>query len=296
MTRTKRPRGRSGRRASHVRANLELWQRQSASYDTRCAAVLGGRKAMAWGLWRVPESDLGLLGDPKDRDILEVGCGGARWSIALADAGARPVGLDLSPAQLGHARRLVRMSGARVRLVRGNAEELPFDASTFDIVFCDWGAMTFCDPHRTVPEAARVLRLGGRLVFATSSPFRIVAQHLGRDRMVPHLLRDYFGMHRVTYREGEVNFVLPYGEWIRLFASHGFVVERLIETHPKRHAPSAYLHPSDTEWGRHWPLEAIWQVRKAEPNRASPSAGTRRPGVKSPRPGRRSRPVSRRSR
>jgi ubiquinone/menaquinone biosynthesis C-methylase UbiE len=275
------------RSASHVRANLKLWQRQSVSYDRRCAGVLGGRKAMAWGLWRVPESELRALGDPRDRDILEIGCGAARWSIALGRAGARAVGLDLSPAQLTHARRLLRPRDDRVRLVRGNAEELPFDRSSFDVVFCDWGAMTFCDPYRTVPEAARVLRFGGRLVFATSSPFRIVAEQRKSNRMLRRLLYDYFGMHRVAYRDGEVNFVLPYGEWIRLFGEHGLSVERLVETRPKTGARSAYLRPSETEWSRRWPVEAIWHVRKVDtpqvPDRRSrASARSRRRVAGSP--------------
>ncbi|MGA8303827.1 MAG: class I SAM-dependent methyltransferase [Thermoplasmata archaeon] len=219
---------------------------------------------MAWGLWRVPESKLHALGPPKGRDFLEIGCGAARWSIALARKGARAVGLDLSPAQLEHATRLLRRSGQRVYLVRGDAERLPFRTSSFDVVFCDWGAMTFCDPARTVPEAARVLRPGGRLVFATSSPIRNLAQDRRRGRISPKLRYDYFGMHRIAY-PGEVNFQLPYGDWIRLFSQHGFVVESLIETQPRPRDRSAYLGPTDSAWGRRWPLESIWQVRRVEP-------------------------------
>jgi ubiquinone/menaquinone biosynthesis C-methylase UbiE len=251
-------------RGAHVRKNLRLWEKQSASYDRRCAPVLSGPRAMAWGLWRTPESELRAIGNPKDQDTLEVGCGAARWSIALAEKGARAVGLDLSPAQLAHARRLVRTSRAHVRLVRGDAERLPFDGSTFDLVFCDWGAMTFCDPYRTVPEASRVLRLGGRLVFATSSPIRIMAQERRYDRMGRRLRYDYFGMHEVTYRGGEVNFTLPYGEWIALFSAQGLVVESLTETRPPTRTKSRYLRPHETAWARRWPLELIWQVRKSE--------------------------------
>ena len=155
---------------------------------------------MAWGFWRIPESKLRALGDPRGRDVLEIGCGAARWSIALARKGARAVGLDLSTAQLAHARRLVRESRQPVRLVRGDAERLPFHASSFNVVFCDWGAMTFCDPYRTVPQAARVLRPGGRLVFSTSSPFRILAQNRRTDRISGRLLYDYFGMHGSSTR------------------------------------------------------------------------------------------------
>ncbi len=219
---------------------------------------------MAWGFWRIPESKLRALGDPRGRDILEMGCGAARWSIALARKGARAVGLDLSTAQLTHARRLLRGSRQRVRLVRGDAERLPFRASSFDVVFCDWGAMTFCDPYRTVPQAARVLRPGGRLVFSTSSPFRNLAQNRRTDRIGGRLLYDYFGLHRVEYPE-EVNFQLPYGEWIRLFSDNGLVVESLTETRPRPDDKTPYLTTRESLWARHWPLESIWQVRKLEP-------------------------------
>lgn len=218
---------------------------------------------MSWGLWRIPESKLQLLGNPKGRDILEFGCGAARWSIALANRGARVVGIDLSSAQLAHARRLVREAGQRVRLVRGNAERLPFASDSFDIVFCDWGAMTFCDPFQTVPEAARVLRTGGRLVFANSSPFRSLAENRRGYRIGRRLLYDYFGMHRIEYKL-EVNFQLPYGEWIRLFGKNGLVVESLTELRQSSRQKSTYLTGTESEWARHWPIESIWQARKVK--------------------------------
>jgi SAM-dependent methyltransferase len=229
---------------------------------------------MAWGLWRVPESRLRALGNPRGRDTLEVGCGAARWSIALAGRGARAVGLDFSSEQLAHAAALNRRARHRVRLVRGDAERLPFGSATFDLVFCDWGALTFCDPYRTIPEASRVLRPGGRLVFATSSPFRSVSQHRRSDRMHRGLLYDYFDLHRIRY-PGEVNFQLPYGEWVRLFSENGFVVESLNETRPRPGDRSAYLNRSESAWARRWPLEAIWQVRKEGASISGPRAGSR---------------------
>ena len=42
---------------------------------------------------------------------------------------------------------------------------MPLADSSFDLVFCDHGAMSFCDPAVTLPEVARLLRPGGRFVF-----------------------------------------------------------------------------------------------------------------------------------
>jgi SAM-dependent methyltransferase len=259
----RRPGTRDG---DHIRSNLALWEAQSASYERRFERALSGPKALAWGLWRIPESELKILGKVRGLDILELGCGAARWSIALAQRGGRAVGLDLSPTHLRHAARLVHRSRRSVPLVRANAERLPFRDAAFDLVFCDWGAMTFCDPYRTVPEASRVLRDGGCLAFATSSPLRVLAQNPRTNRMGPRLLYDYFGLHRVDY-PGEVNFALTYGAWVRLFRENGFAIERLEEIRPSASARSAYLGRSESKWARHWPLESIWKVRKGS-NRA----------------------------
>jgi ubiquinone/menaquinone biosynthesis C-methylase UbiE len=259
----KRPRSRTVGSGGHVRHNRVVWDRVSKWYDRRNARVLGGPSATAWGLFRVPESQLGLLGDTRRKAILELGCGAARWSIALARGGARPTGLDLSSVQLARARELQRESKVHFPLVRASAERLPFRDAAFDLIFCDWGAMTFADPMRTVPECARVLRSGGGFVFATASPLRYVTFDLGKDRQSRRLIRPYFGSHRIDLgSDMAVEFQLPYGAWIDLFRRNGFTVERLEETRPTAGRRSKYLPRADSDWGRSWPLETIWKLRK----------------------------------
>ena len=255
------------RTSGHVRLNLALWERQSDAYDRRSARVLGGKHALAWGFWRIPEEELRLLGPVRSKDVLELGCGAARWAHALSRHGARVVGLDLSWSQLDKARRGARGPRRAASLVRADAERLPFRPATFDLVFSDWGAMTFCNPYRTVPEIARVLRPGGRLVFATSSPFRAVTQSRRSFGISPRLRFDYFDLGRIDY-PGEVNFVLGYGAWIDLFARCGLEIHRLVETDPPPRARSRYLSLREEKWGRRWPLEAIWAVRRPPAGRS----------------------------
>src|SRR6266704_3637331 len=147
--------------SEHVQKNRAMWEASSDEYEQRHEAALSGGNAMAWGLWRIPEAELHILGGVAGKDILEFVCGAARWSIALAERGARPVGLDISSRQLQHARHHMQEAGVDFPLVEASAEDVPLPDASFDIVFCDWGAMTFCDPVRTVPEAARLLRPGG---------------------------------------------------------------------------------------------------------------------------------------
>jgi ubiquinone/menaquinone biosynthesis C-methylase UbiE len=247
--------------SDHARKNRAMWEATSDAYEERHAEAIAGKNALAWGLWRIPEADLHVLGEVAGKDILEFGCGAARWSIALAGIGARPVGIDISARQLQHARRLMDEAGLDFPLIEASAEEVPLPDASFDIVFCDWGAMTFCDPRRTVPEAARLLRPGGSFAFTTATPISMLCQNIQTDQIEQRLVNDYFGMHRLEW-EDEVDFQLPYGEWIRLFRQNGFVVEDLIEVQPPAGATSTYRSNEETEWARHWPMENIWKLRK----------------------------------
>ncbi len=247
--------------SEHARKNRAMWEASSDSYEERHAASLTGQNAMAWGLWRVPEAELRILGEVAGKDMLELGCGAARWSIELARLGARPVGLDLSSRQLRHARRLMAEAGVDFPLIEASAESVPLPDASFDTVFCDWGAMTFCDPQRTIPGAARLLRPGGFFAFSTATPIQFLCQDMATDRLTDRLINDYFGMTRLEW-EDEVNFQLPYGEWIRLFRKSGFVVEDLIETQPPENASSTYRDANETAWARRWPMENIWKLRK----------------------------------
>jgi 2-polyprenyl-3-methyl-5-hydroxy-6-metoxy-1,4-benzoquinol methylase len=122
----------------HVRRNRSAWDADADAYQARNEATLVAGGGSAWGVWQIPESRLHVLGDVTGRDVLELGCGGARWSVALARTGARVVGLDLSGRQLDHARRLLQETGVRVPLVQASSEALPLADASFDVVFCDY--------------------------------------------------------------------------------------------------------------------------------------------------------------
>ena len=244
----------------HARRNREFWDRQSEEYQERNAAFI--EQGMAWGLWQIPEAELGVLGDVSGLDVLELGCGAAEWSRALLRAGARPVGLDNSAARLEYARAANEAAGVDIPLVHASAEAVPLPDGSFDIVMCDWGAMTFADPYLTVPEAARLLRPGGLLAFSGATPLSWVAWDEAADAYSERLHAPYFGLHRVETPEGSVEFNLPIGGWIRLFREHRFVIEDLLEIRPPEEAHSTYRTAEETAWARRWPMEQIWVARK----------------------------------
>lgn len=240
--------------------NRVFWNSASDAYQATHGVSLSG-KALAWGVWRIPESELGVLGQVEGRDVLELGCGAAQWTLALLQTGARAVGLDLSDQQLAHARAL-SLPVTAIPLVQGNAENLPFRNEAFDIVFCDHGATVFSAPEDTVAEASRVLRPAGLFAFCMSTPIRDVCIDATVVGVTSHLKADYFALS--TFDDGEsVEYQLPYGAWIRLFRRHAFVVDDLIELQAPEHATTTYSDFVPTAWARKWPAEHIWRLKKS---------------------------------
>jgi len=249
----------------HVQANREAWDRYSPKY------VESGRRAWAsepnWGIWGIPEADLGLLPDDlAGQDTIELGCGTAYVAAWLARRGARPVGIDNSPKQLETARVLQAEFGLEFPLHLGNAEQTPFEDASFDLAISEYGAALWADPYAWIPEAARLLRPGGRLVFYMNGLILrlCVEEDEANDPATNTLQRPLFGMHHITWPfDTSVEFALPHGEWIALLRANGFEVERLVEIQAPADAVdgSQYSFVS-ADWARKWPSEEAWVARK----------------------------------
>ena len=242
-----------------MRKNRRYWEGASEEYQRDHAEQLEQARAV-WGTWGIPESSLGALGEVAGLDVLEYGCGGGQWCRWLLAMGARPVGLDLSLNQLRHARLLMERTEGPFPVVNADAERAPFADASFDLVMCDHGAMTFADPYRTVPEVARLVRPGGRFVFNHGSPLHFICWDNETDRVGTTLSQDYFGMRK--WDEETVDFMLPYGEWIRLFRANGFEVEDLIEPRPAARASTTYPWYAPLAWARRFPVECLWKLTK----------------------------------
>ena len=244
----------------HERANRATWDGMSDWYQARHGVEISARPD-AWGAWRHPESELWALPPVADRDVLELGCGAGQWSLWLAGQGARATGLDLSERQLAHARRAAAAAGVALALVQASAEALPFADRSFDLLLSDHGALSWGDPDRTLPEAARVLRPGGWLVFCVTSPLFQVCWDDALEAPGERLRRDYFGLRALDEGGGAATFNLPYGEWVRRFRVHGLAIEALLEPRPPPGATSSFWN-GGTGWARRWPAELVWKVRR----------------------------------
>ena len=242
-----------------VRANREYWNRISAGYQREHDPQIGAAPRL-WGCFSIPDSDLGALGDVAGLRVLELGCGAGQWSRVLAGEGAEIVGFDLSDAQLRAAKTAMR--AARFPLVQGAAEWLPFASACFDLVFCDHGGLSWAPPELAVPEAARVLRPAGRLVFNGSSPWLLACYDDESDRLTPRLRHDYFGGSAVPEGDGASTYALGYGGWIRTLRAAGLVIDDLIEPRPGPGTYSSYLECEPPDWASRWPCEALWVAHK----------------------------------
>ena len=246
----------------HVLRNRAYWDTQAAEY------VDAGRRAWSaeprWGMFGIPETEARILPDVDSLDVIELGCGTAYVSAWLARRGARVVGIDNSQSQLATARALQDEHGLHFPLLFGNAEDVPYPDASFDLAISEYGAAIWCDPHLWIPEAARLLRPGGRLIFLGNGPLLVLTvPDLEADGPADTVLkRDYFGMHRFEWPDSDgVEFHLAHGDWIRLLRASGFAVENLVELRPAASATTRYDHVT-TEWARRWPAEEVWVGRR----------------------------------
>ena len=241
---------------------LDHWTKVNAEFTDADARRAWAEHEVSWGLWPTPEAELGTLGDVSGLDAVDLGCGTAYFSAWLARRGARVVGVDPNPAQLDTARRMQVEFGLEFPLIQAFAEDVPLPNASFDLAHDEFGASLFADPYKWIPEAHRLLRPGGRLVFMRPTPLLFLC---GRNEhgVTEELERPMRGMYRVEGAARLDRFMLPHSELFRLLRRTGFDVDDLIEVYaPDGAARHEYYTFTSPEWARKWPAEEIWSARK----------------------------------
>ena len=252
----------SSDRPDYVQQNVANWTRANTDYTDDSGSRAWAQEEIKWGVFETPESELNLLGNVNGLDVVELGCGTAYFSSWLARRGARVVGVDPTPAQLETARRLQGETGIEFPLIEAIGENVPLPDSSFDLVLSEYGASLWADPYRWVPEAARLLRPGGRLVFLTNSTVSVLCMTM--DGVGEQLVRPQFELGKWVWPDtNEVEFHLAHGDWIELLHENGFEIERLVElfANPESETHTYYKYVT-AEWARQWPHEEAWAARK----------------------------------
>jgi SAM-dependent methyltransferase len=236
--------------AESQRASRAWWDADADDYLAEHGGDIGDVD-FVWCPEGLREADAHLLGDVSGLRVLEVGCGSAPCARWLATQGADPVALDLSGGMLRHAASLNRATGVGVPLVQAGAERLPFADGAFDLACSAFGAVPFvAEPDRVMREVARVLRPGGRWVFAVNHPMRwMFSDDPGPDGLV--VTQSYFD--RTPYVEvdaaGRPTYVEHHrtlGDRVRDVVAAGLVLDDLVEPE--------WPAGRETVWGQWSPL------------------------------------------
>ncbi|MFD0919958.1 class I SAM-dependent methyltransferase [Saccharopolyspora rosea] len=245
--------GVSNRTAGAVESRMASrlwWDADADEYQAEHGGFLGDDD-FVWCPEGLREADVRLLGDVRGRRVLEVGCGAAACARWLAARGAHAVGLDISAGMLRHAAAGGRRTGIPIPLVQASADGLPFADGSFDLACSAFGGVPFvADSGAVMREVARVLRPGGRWVFAVTHPMRwifpddpgpagLTATHSYFDRS-PYVEVDDTG--RATYVEHHRTL----GDYVRQIGAAGMRLLDVVEPEwPKGHTRN---------WGQWSPL------------------------------------------
>lgn len=250
----------------HVAINRDVWDADAPNWVAP-GERLWRADTPEWGNWGNPDATVTLL--PEDMtglDAIELGCGTAYVSGWMAKRGAKVTAIDVSPAQLQTARRLAEEHRADITVLEGNAEDTGLPDASFDFAISEYGAAIWCPPDKWLPEAWRLLRPGGRLVFLGNHPMVILCSPLDGspcDRTLHRPYRDMWGADWTTveFEPSGVCFNLTTSGWMDLFAKIGFTVTRYQELFaPDWAMGTRAAIPAD--WAKEFPIEQVWHLEK----------------------------------
>ena len=252
----------------HVAVNREYWD-ANADWWVNAGERSWKQGDPSWGIWTLPESQLQLLpSDLSKMKTIELGCGTTYVSCWMMRRGADAVGIDNSAQQLKTAHRLMNEYNMPIELIHGNAEAVPYADESFDFAISEYGAAIWCDPYKWIPEAWRLLRPGGQLVFLGTHPLAIITTPADGSDSGRQLHRSYFDLHKQDWSElesdpGGIEFNLPHSAWQRLFRNTGFEILDYQELQaPQNRIDTQFAIPGS--WAQQWPSEQVWKLRKVK--------------------------------
>ncbi|MBG7604339.1 MAG: class I SAM-dependent methyltransferase [Actinobacteria bacterium] len=251
----------------HVVENRRHWDEYAPEWVA--AGEQNWAQEPSWGMWGIPNDELGLLPDSLEGcRAIELGCGTGYISAWMRRRGASVYAIDNSEQQLVTARRLAAEHGLTdIEWVHGNAETVPQPDESFDFAISEYGAAIWCDPHVWIPEAHRLLKAGGDLIFLGNHPLGMVCSPPDGSGPASFTLeRDYFGLGRLDWTDavedpGGIEFNMEISSWLRLFRNVGFDVVDYVEIQaPSEESGTKYWVTA--EWAKRFPSEQVWTLRK----------------------------------
>lgn len=248
----------------YVAINREGWTRANAEYTGPSARDSWAQQEITWGQWSRPEREVQILPDVSGKDVVELGCGTAYFGSWFKRGGARRVvGIDVTPAQLDTARQLNEEFGLGLELIEANAEDVPLPDESFDFAFSEYGASIWCDPALWIPEAARLLRPGGELVFMRGTTLRTLCVP-DTGKTTDRLARPQKGLYKLVWEDDDpgVEFQPGMADMLAILRDNGFQLVDFRELFaPEDATEHSYYDDPPIEWAKQWPAEEIWRLR-----------------------------------
>lgn len=251
----------------HVTENRRYWNSMADRW------IEAGERAWTseprWGIWGIPETELHLLPDDMSgMRAIELGCGTGYVSAWMARRGAAVTAVDISESQLETAHRLAAEHRTDIAFLHCSAEEVPRPEGMFDFAINEYGSAIWCDPFKWIPEATRLLRPGGTLVFLGNHPLTAITTPADGSQVGTELTRPYFGMHKFDWRgvtddPGGIEFNLTVSAWMDLFRANDLAVDRYLELQaPPGPDEDEVRFGIPREWARRFPCEQAWVLAK----------------------------------
>ncbi|HEY0844668.1 MAG TPA: class I SAM-dependent methyltransferase [Noviherbaspirillum sp.] len=188
--------------------------------------------------------------------MLDVACGAGQIAIPAARAGVDVTGIDIATNLIEQARARARSEGVDAHFDEGDAEMLPYDDASFDVVVSLIGAMFAPRPELVAAELKRVCRPGGRIAMANWTPeghvgqmFKIIGKHVpppplmappmkwGDEATLRERLQDGTSAVYVQRRMYPMRYPFGPAEVVKLFCTeYGPTVRAMAALDPERQA------------------------------------------------------------
>ena len=184
------------------------------------------------------EDFVGRLDIQPGMKVLDVACGSGNLAVVAARKGADVTGIDIADNLVESAKQRAEALSLDIRFEQGDAEDLPYDDNTFDVVMTMYGAMFAPRPDVTASELARVCKPGGKVAMANWTPsgfagqmFKLATKYIPPPDMpspvlwgVPENVQERFGDSltdlEMTPRMAQFEYDFPPAEVVELFKTY----------------------------------------------------------------------------
>jgi SAM-dependent methyltransferase len=224
----------------------KAWDRASKIYLERRGHDV---QSVSYGNLAPSDDELQLLGDLREKRVLDIGCGGGQNAVACALAGANVVGIDLSISQLMAARLLADEHGVEIDWRAGDGDSITTIPAAFDLILAIQVLPYVSSPATLLKHAASKLTLGGRLIASFDHPIRNCFYDSDSAELAPFPIHGYFESEALSwYFDPGVPMQahhFPLGQWVTWIREAGLTLEEMIEA-PAPDAVCDELWPQDS--------------------------------------------------